>query len=509
VGQAGELKESATELGQTPMPMNRCSTGTLLFLMAIGSMAPISSALAQQWLGLKNDMIVTTYVPPASSRLGATRDFLQKRQVLEELSALLSPLRLPYKLPIRTVECGKINAYYVHNDGIFLCYELPAFLSRAAPRIKAPEGMTAQDVAVGAFVQLALHETGHAVFDMLHVPVFGREEDAADQIAAFVMLNFGKDFARQILGGSAQFYRAIDAPMSGTAYADEHGTNLQRFYNLLCIAYGGQPATFRDFVAAGALPKERAANCAHEYEQVKNAFTETIWPHVDQDLLVKVQSIEWAKWEGEYPSEPDHTLLMISILTVFSILCLLVLNKLGYLRHKGRTQASAAEIGKEKPSFGWTNFPMLALAIISIEPCVIAAIAYLLPSIFGLPLGLEIRFELESLMVYPLLIAGSNWPFVALWIICRWKAKKEWPSIGSVRLAMWISLAAMAVPNIPILIFAPFAMLASDAAGGAQTLAFYLAAFVIFPVPILGLIGWFSGRLIARVRRRHVAASAH
>ena len=29
-----------------------------------------------------------------------------------------------------------------------------------------------------------------------NIPVFGREEDAADQLSAFLMLQFGKDVAR-------------------------------------------------------------------------------------------------------------------------------------------------------------------------------------------------------------------------------------------------------------------------------------------------------------------------
>ena len=34
-----------------------------------------------------------------------------------------------------------------------------------------------------------LHETGHAAFDIFQVPLFGREEDAADLFAAYIMLH--------------------------------------------------------------------------------------------------------------------------------------------------------------------------------------------------------------------------------------------------------------------------------------------------------------------------------
>jgi uncharacterized membrane protein YhaH (DUF805 family) len=93
--------------------------------------------------------------------------------------------------------------------------------------------------------------------------------------------------------------------MWGSAFADEHGSPLQRFYNLLCVAYGGQPGTFKDLVEAGTLPRERADGCSREYDQVKFAFAETILPHVDQGLLKQGQSIAWAEWEGESPGIAD------------------------------------------------------------------------------------------------------------------------------------------------------------------------------------------------------------
>ena len=43
------------------------------------------------------------------------------------------------------------------------------------------------------FVSTMLHETGHAIFYLLEIPIFGREEDAADAIASYVALQFGDD----------------------------------------------------------------------------------------------------------------------------------------------------------------------------------------------------------------------------------------------------------------------------------------------------------------------------
>jgi hypothetical protein len=121
--------------------------------------------------------------------------------------------------------------------------------------------------------------------------VLGREEDSADQIAGFIMLQFGKEVARTAIKGTAFVWLTFSRE-DQAVYWDTHSTPAQRFYNFLCIAYGGDPATFKD-LADKWLSKARAEGCAHEYQQARNAFRKTVLPHVDQELMKKVQSIKW------------------------------------------------------------------------------------------------------------------------------------------------------------------------------------------------------------------------
>lgn len=271
--------------------------GALLWA-ALAASIPGRAGEAPAWAGLRNPMIDIEYEVPESSEYQATYEYLKRRQVLEELSAFLSPVRLPYRIKFKLMQCGVANAFYEHGKGLWLCYELPDYLSRLAPVDAAGRGVTRDDVLIGAFIQLALHEVGHAVFDVLQVPILGRQEDAADQISAFVMLQFGPNLARRTLTGAAYVWEQMNGTeWAGAKLADVHGTTLQRFYNVLCIAYGGQPDTFKDLVEAGDLPAERARRCAREYEQVRNAFAKTVWPHLEQELVKKVQAIDWLKWQ--------------------------------------------------------------------------------------------------------------------------------------------------------------------------------------------------------------------
>jgi hypothetical protein len=218
---------------------------------------------------------------------------LRKVRLLEEFSQFLAPLKLPITLRLRTEQCGQANAFYNPTESsITLCYEYVAQIEDRAPKTTTREGITRRDAIVGQIIGTMLHEGGHAVSNLLQLPVLGREEDTADQIAAYVMLQFGRDVARILIKGEAYGWNQSERrnlPM----YWDVHSTALQRQHTYLCLAYGKDPEAFEEFVKFGWLPRSRAENCAQEYKQAELAFRLTILPHVDRELMKKVQSRPW------------------------------------------------------------------------------------------------------------------------------------------------------------------------------------------------------------------------
>jgi putative metallopeptidase DUF4344 len=221
---------------------------------------------------------------------------LQKRRVLEDLQEFLSPLKLPQPLTIKVESCGTVNAYY-SNGAVTICYEYIAWIHQVARKVTLSNEISLEDAVVGPFVDVLLHEVAHAIFDLLKIPLFGREEDAADQLAAFILLQFGNDVARRTIVGAALLFRQMaEDQQPGTAdYAAVHGLPAQRFYNVLCIAYGAQPELFADFVKQGFLPVTRIGYCRWEYRQIAHAFKTLISPHVDPVLQEKVKGREWLR----------------------------------------------------------------------------------------------------------------------------------------------------------------------------------------------------------------------
>jgi Putative metallopeptidase len=225
--------------------------------------------------------------------------WLRVRRPLEEIQKFLAPLRLPRPIKIEVDTCGAERRTYVSGGPVTICYELIAKIEKTAAAITGDDRLK-QIVIVGTFTQAVLHELAYGVFDVLQVPVWGREDDAADRLAAFVLLQFSDDVAHTAMVGSAEFFLLSRKTWTGSAFAGAGSPEAQRFYNFLCVAYGGDPLDFGGWTEAPEgkdplLPKFRTDHngCAYEYEQVRNAFNLRIMPYVDPDLLLQVKAGQW------------------------------------------------------------------------------------------------------------------------------------------------------------------------------------------------------------------------
>jgi len=244
------------------------------------------------------------YVPPQNARYDHVYTHIRSGQGLEKIQQLFSPFRLPTDLTVRTIECGKSNAWY-QRPTVTICYEYLDEIWQSAPKGLGPAGVTPVDAVVGQFFYVVAHEFGHAIFDLLQVPSFGSAEDAADEFSTFMILHLGKDDARRLISGAAYSYRdavqdsAAFVPLQ--AFSDMHSMPAQRYYNLLCIAYGADPTTFAYVVEQKYLPDARARDCKREYDEVAFAFKKLLGPHLDETLVQQTLRKEWLPPESPKP----------------------------------------------------------------------------------------------------------------------------------------------------------------------------------------------------------------
>ncbi|MHB2210742.1 DUF4344 domain-containing metallopeptidase [Methylobacterium sp. CM6257] len=230
------------------------------------------------------ERVVVNYVQPSNPAHREIYRILRQQRVLDRLGEVVRLVQLPRRLTLRLKGCrGEPNAWYDPDSyAVTMCYEMAQGVLDLAPRKASPAGVTREQAIRGPIAQILLHETSHALFHLLRVPIFGREEDAADQLAALLILHLTPNRARDLISGSGYFFASLarQESVDKSGFADVHGTSWQRFYNLVCLAYGSDRRRFADVVAKGYLPKERSASCGEEYEQIAYAFGRLIGPYL-------------------------------------------------------------------------------------------------------------------------------------------------------------------------------------------------------------------------------------
>ena len=236
--------------------------------------------------------VKVVYAEPKEARDAPLAQAMRQKQILEKAAEVVKTVRLPRTLTLKAESCGEPNAWYdPDTDIVTFCYELVREMVQRAGSADRM-GLTQEQAVIGPFAFIVFHETAHAVFALLKVPILGREEDAADQVAAYTSLRLGDDFAEKMLRAAAFMYDqdARSRKVGEDDFADVHGLDRQRYYNVLCIAWGADPKRFAFAKELGKLPEDRAEGCADEYAQVKHAVAALIRKNVDQAEVARVKA---------------------------------------------------------------------------------------------------------------------------------------------------------------------------------------------------------------------------
>jgi hypothetical protein len=268
------------------------AVNAIILLVALGLTASTTVMAGSA----KTNQIRVNYEVPENPTHQPIYDLLKKRQSLERIQEFLSPFRLKWILTISLEGCdGEADAMY-SDDKIIVCYEYIEELQKTMSAETTPAGIEPIDTLIGPYFDTVLHEFAHALFDYSDTPILGREEDAADQVSAYIYLQLSNDEARRLIMGTTHAYlleiQGTDPP-DMEEFADEHSTSEQRAINLVCLAYGSDPKLFADLPGLAGIPQYRTDICEEEYELYTRAYNKLIRPLIDPDLAKKVFKKTW------------------------------------------------------------------------------------------------------------------------------------------------------------------------------------------------------------------------
>lgn len=150
---------------------------------------------------------------------------------------------------------------------------------------------------LGNYVFTLFHEIGHALIHELNLPVVGVEEDAVDEFAAIALISMAQQpglptdqraAMQQVVVDAAVGFaalwelkqRQVGGDLTRLPYWDEHGLDIKRFYNIICIFAGSDPARFADVARRAGMPDERIARCERDYKTKDAAWERLLTPHL-------------------------------------------------------------------------------------------------------------------------------------------------------------------------------------------------------------------------------------
>ena len=209
------------------------------------------------------------------TQTGVDLAFAQSGAALVE--QLNESLLLPENVNVVFADCGVANAFYIpagFNPGaqqgvagdIVMCHELTALFANFF-------GNNEQAFLTSTFV--LMHELGHALVDVLTLPVLGIEESYVDGIASVLLGESGLSEGSVLAGW---FFGS----QPGTPFFDSHRAGPQRLGDLACWGVGADISLLSDPLTNSIASQLFAGgrNCVREYQQQVNGFSTVLGPSI-------------------------------------------------------------------------------------------------------------------------------------------------------------------------------------------------------------------------------------
>lgn len=183
------------------------------------------------------------------------------------------------------------------------------------------EGEDSTELARDVMQAIFYHEFGHALIDVMQLPVLGLEEDASD-VLSVVMIDrlWEPESAESKLRAAAGFWARSAAETAAAGGAPDlwgvHSPDERRYGTYVCLFYGASPDTRQALAEELGLPEDRAASCPDEWALAQNSWGKYL------DELQDSGAGETLQWVGETDDNPITAALHEEVTYLNSIMTL-------------------------------------------------------------------------------------------------------------------------------------------------------------------------------------------
>lgn len=230
---------------------------------------------------VRDGQLKVVYTPPKTAKGKVWEGAIRDGQFYEKAASRLNNYLLwPRDVLIVIGETGTANCfYYPGKHRIHISYEMYDFLWDRFKTIENEAKALRHTLLCMDFI--FYHEMGHCLVGELDLPITGREEDAADDLAA-VSLAEGGTYGGEVALAAAQFFELMsrEADPKKLPFWDEHSLDAQRFYNILSVFYGSDPNRY--LFIENIVPKNRLARCQQDFKHKQRSWDRILNQHLRQ-----------------------------------------------------------------------------------------------------------------------------------------------------------------------------------------------------------------------------------
>lgn len=193
--------------------------------------------------------------------------------------------RLKKIIRVSLEDCnGRSDHYRAQTNSILLCYErLREFVGVAQQRPSTSSSDLSVFQSTVSFY--FLHEISHALINNFTLDHVGKEEDAADQLAAMLLTE--QNNANSPIEASYQFIKAFQSGVYDSDYSGPHSVTPQRYFNLLCWAHGISKGSLATDELQVNLPAARRQSCLIETERNRLSWIKKLSPYMKSRNFVE------------------------------------------------------------------------------------------------------------------------------------------------------------------------------------------------------------------------------
>lgn len=205
-------------------------------------------------------------------RLAVQQDRLHDSRVLHEaVDDVNERVRLDRHVEVRVRSCRSGSFYDYADRRIAICLEDETWAREDLDSLGDPDPETSARLVLRETVA---HEAGHAVIAALDVPFDGSEEDAADEFAAWALLDGDPDGAEAVAAAARQY--AALADLQDTDTSEGHSLDRERAADYACWVRAADPRGDELVGDVRWLGRSRMPDCPREWRALQARWTQRI-----------------------------------------------------------------------------------------------------------------------------------------------------------------------------------------------------------------------------------------